>query len=75
MIAELDIVALTTNLPQHRLTVGDVGAVVHVYDSNDAYEVEFVTGSGRTVAVITVADSDVRPIQNDEILHVRGLAA
>jgi hypothetical protein len=33
--------------------------------------VEFVTGEGKTIAVVTLEKSDIRPMQRQEILHVR----
>ena len=71
MIRELDTVVLTRSIPGHGLEVGDVGAVVHAYSGGDAYEVEFVTAAGRTVAVLTVTPDDIRPMAASEILHVR----
>ena len=50
MISELDMVVLTSDLSEHGLQQGDVGAVVHVYSASEGYEVEFVTAEGRTVA-------------------------
>ncbi len=73
MIGELDTVALTRNFPKHNLTAGDVGAVVHRYPDGTAFEVEFVTASGETVAVLTLTPKDVRPLLGREILHVREL--
>lgn len=70
---ELRTVVLTRDLPHHDLLAGDVGAVVHVH-SEDAYEVEFVSGEGETVAVVTLSADDVRSLQNREILHARTLA-
>lgn len=70
---ELQTVVLTRALDEHGLAQGDVGAVVHRH-SEDAFEVEFVSGSGRTVAVVTLRADDVRPIDGKEILHVRELA-
>ena len=52
-----------------------MGAVVFVYEGGEAVEVEFVSGSGATVAVETLRLSDVRPLGNREILHARALAA
>ena len=49
----------------------DIGAVVHVYSKEKAYEVEFVNGEGHTVALVTLAPTDVRTMQSNEILHVR----
>ena len=43
MIKELDCVALAADLPEHGLAVGDVGAVVHVYEGGRSYQVEFTT--------------------------------
>jgi len=71
MIRELDLVVLTHNIEGHDLKVGDVGAVVHCYDDNLGYEVEFVTAEGKTVAVLTLTAADIRPISHAEILHVR----
>jgi hypothetical protein len=70
---ELQTVVLTRDLPEHGLVAGDVGAVVRVH-APDAYEVEFISGEGRTVAVATLQASDVRQLQEREILHARHLA-
>ena len=75
MIHELDTVVLAHNLPDLGLEGGDVGAVVHVYEGSGAVEVEFVSGSGSTIAVETLRASDVRPLGDREILHARALAA
>jgi len=74
MIRDLDTVVLTHNMPDHGLEEGDVGAVVHIYRKNEAYEVEFVTAAGKTIAVVTVGNDDIRPMAATEILHVRELA-
>jgi len=71
MIKELDCVALTTGLPEHGLTAGDVGAVVHVYEGGHSYQVEFTTYDGTTVAVAKVAADQVRPLGSKEIHHAR----
>lgn len=74
MIHELETVVLSHDVAQHHLRAGDVGAVVHAYGGNTAFEVEFVTAEGETVAVLTLTESDVRPVRGSEILHVRELA-
>ncbi len=74
-INELDTVVLTRNLAEHGLERGDIGTVVHRYRDGTALEVEFVTGEGETVAVLTLKDEDVRLMRNGEILHVRERAA
>ncbi len=71
---ELDTVVLARDVEQHGLRQGDIGAVVHRYREGEAFEVEFVTGEGQTVAVLTLSRSDVRPMDGREILHVRALA-
>ena len=73
-ILELTTVALTSDLPEHGLAEGDVGTVVHRYPDNLAYEVEFVTGLGETLAVVLLKQGKVRPLNRHEILHVRALA-
>jgi hypothetical protein len=75
MISELDTVVLTRSIAEHDLETGDVGAVVYVYSQRGAYEVEFVTAAGETIAVLTLTDADIRPTQEREILHARALPA
>ena len=74
-IKEHDCVVLTKNLPEERLEAGDVGTVVNIHKDGPAYEVEFVTLAGRTVAVATVEASDLRPVGKRDISHVRELQA
>jgi Domain of unknown function (DUF4926) len=71
---ELDLVVLTHDLPDHGLLQGDLGTIVHRYTDGQAWEVEFVTAEGRTVAVLTLTRADVRPMGSQEILHVRELS-
>ena len=75
MIRELDTLALTRDFPQHALRKGDVGAGVHRYTDRVAFEVEFVTAEGKTVAVLTLTEADIRPMVSGEILHARVLAS
>jgi hypothetical protein len=71
---ELDTVVVLADLAQHGLKRGDVGAVVQVY-SPEAIEVEFVTASGHTQAVITLGTHHVRPVGPKDLLAVRQLDA
>jgi len=75
MMRELETIVLNRDIPEHGLAKGDVGAVVHRYSSGEAYEVEFVTADGRTVAVLTLTASEIRSMGSGEILHVRELAS
>ena len=73
MIYELDTIVLARDIEEHGLKRDDIGAVVHCYKDNLAFEVEFVTGEGKTVALLTLTREDIRPMGHKEILHVREL--
>ena len=66
----LDVAVLTVDVPAHGLKRGDLGAVVDVHGP-DAIEVEFVTASGRTKALVTLKASDVREVADDDLVAVR----
>jgi hypothetical protein len=69
----LDTVVLNRDLPQHGLRAGDLGAVVEVYEP-DGLEIEFVTASGKTQALVTLDVNDVRPVQENDLVTVRSVA-
>ena len=71
MIRENEIVALTRDIPDHKLKIGDIGTVVHRYKEERAFEVEFVNAEGETIAVLTLDKDSIRPITGKEVLHVR----
>ncbi|HET7673950.1 MAG TPA: DUF4926 domain-containing protein [Gammaproteobacteria bacterium] len=73
-VKELDTVVLETDLSRYGLKRGDIGAVVHVY-SPHAIEVEFVTASGHTQALVTLAHEQFRPVGPSDIPAVRKLDA
>lgn len=75
MTKEHDRVVLRKAIPEQGLKTGDVGTVVHVHKKGEAFEVEFLTLHGETVAVATLAASQVRPVQKREITHARLLRA
>ncbi|MCY3020416.1 MAG: DUF4926 domain-containing protein [Planctomycetota bacterium] len=66
----LDTVVLQKDLPDHGLCKGDLGAVVEVYEP-DGVEVEFVTASGKTQALVTLNVRDVRAVQDTDLVAVR----
>ena len=72
-IREHDCVVLTADLPSERLKAGDVGTVVHIHDAGAAYEVEFITFAGNTIAVATVDAAALRPVGERDLSHVREL--
>ena len=75
MIEELNTVVLACGIAEYSLACGDIGTVVHIYRDGEAFEVEFTTGSGVTIAVLTIEAKDLRPLQDQEILRVRRLTA
>ena len=68
----LDTVVLNRDVTEHGLRRGDLGTVVEVY-APDGLEVEFVTGSGRTQAALTLNAGDVRPVEDRDLIAVRSL--
>ena len=66
----LDTVVLARDLPEHGLRAGDLGAIVEVHPS-DEFDVEFVTASGRTSALVTIKLSDLRAIADSDLVAVR----
>jgi hypothetical protein len=68
----LDSVVLIRDIPDQGLQEGDLGAVVHVYEP-DGLEVEFVRALGRTQAVVTLKQDDVRAIADTDLIAVRRL--
>ena len=68
----LDTVVLTRDLPAHSLKAGDLGTVVELY-SPEGLEVEFVTASGQTGALVTVKVRDVRQVADTDLVTVRSL--
>jgi len=69
----LDTVVLKRDIPDHGLKMGDLGAVVEVYEP-DGLEVEFVAASGRTQALLTLKVKDVRPVGDGDLIAVRPVA-
>jgi hypothetical protein len=71
--SSLDTVVLDRDLPDHELKRGDLGTVVEVYEP-DGIEVEFVTASGRTGALLTLRVTDVRHVADADLISVRQFA-
>ena len=73
MFNELDTVALAHDIGEYALKKGDIGGIVHCYEHGEAFEVEFVNGEGKTVALVTLTKNEIRSIGGKEILHAREL--
>ena len=74
MIEEHASVILSRDLPEKRLFRGDIGVVVHVHGNGEAYEVEFMTMSGETVALCTLESAELEVVNSRMMPHVRELA-
>jgi hypothetical protein len=66
----LETVVLKNDLPELGLRKGDLGVVVEAYEP-DALEVEFLTASGRTEALVTLKVADVRAVRESDLITVR----
>lgn len=64
----LEIVALNHDISEYELKEGDTGTIVDVYESGEAYEVEFVSSYGETIALLTLDPSDLRPLKSNTFL-------
>ena len=71
MLSEHETVVLTQDVPEAGLEAGDLGTVVHVHEQGAAYEVEFMTLAGETLAVVTLQPAQVRPIHARDVARVR----
>lgn len=70
-LQELELAALRQDLPAHGLIAGDIGTVVFIHADGAAYEVEFMTADGNTLAVETLLAEQVEPVSGAHILHAR----
>lgn len=68
----LETVVLIRDIPEHGLRLGDLGAIVETYTPN-GLDVEFVTASGRTQALVTLTEHDVRPVEDHDLIAARSL--
>ena len=70
----LEVVVLNEDLPSHGLKRGDLGTIIEVY-SPDAVEVEFVTASGRTQALVALPPSAIRQVGDNDLVAVRPITS
>ncbi|MCY4009118.1 MAG: DUF4926 domain-containing protein [Anaerolineaceae bacterium] len=59
MLKELSLAALKRDLPKMGLRAGDIGTVVFIHNSGEAYEIEFLTANGKFKGVFTVLAVDL----------------
>src|SRR5215510_1985574 len=68
----LDVVALTTDVPQHNLHRGEIGAVVECY-TDGSYDVEFVAQDGYTYALVTLQMDQLIPLREKPTYSAPGV--
>ena len=71
-------VVLLKDILEKRLKKGDAATIVEhhpVTDGEDGYSLEIFNVLGDTIAVITVPESAIAPLTENEIFSVRSLAA
>jgi hypothetical protein len=66
----LDVVVLTHDVPAHGLRRGDLGVVVEIYGL-ESIGIEFVAASGRTQALVTLRQNELRAVADDDLVAVR----
>ena len=59
---DLECVQLSADLPDHGLKSGEVGTIVHVFDTAEAYLVEFVNEDGSTRALAELTPTQLEPV-------------
>ena len=73
MLLEHERIVLTADIPEEGLKAGDVGTIVHIYPQHAAYEVEFFSLDGNTVAVATVEREQARAVTRRDVTHARSV--
>jgi hypothetical protein len=61
-----DVVALTDDVPEHKLWRGEIGTVVECHPGG-AYEVEFVAQDGYTYALVTLRAEQLIPLRQKKV--------
>lgn len=72
-MSEFDLVVLQDDMVSERLRAGDVGTILTVYNEGKAFEVEFVTLTGESVAVETLLPHQIRTVRPSEVMAVRDM--
>jgi len=75
MIKEHDRVVLLKDLSNAGLQANDVGTIVHIHRQGEAFEVEFMTLDGGTVAIVTLLSSQIRVVSKMDVTHARELVS
>lgn len=73
MFEEYSRVALTIDLPEYDLIVGDVGTIVEIFGNGKDYLVEFNTREGYLVAMTLLTPLQLRNLSPMDVTNVRVL--
>ena len=70
-------IALRSDIPRHKLRSGDIATIVEHHPGSPGqepgYSLEIFNALGETLAVVTVPESQIEPLNSKEVLHVRRL--
>ena len=69
-------VVLRKDFPEYRLKKGDVATIVEHHPSDtseDGYSLEIFNATGKTIALVTVSESDIEMFKESEVLSVRSI--
>ena len=69
-------VVLLKDIPEKKLKKGDVATIVEHHPSNtseDGYSLEVFNALGDTIAVVTVSESEIETLKENEVLSARSL--
>lgn len=75
MFNELDRVALTMDVLEYGLRVGDTGTIVIVSTMPRGYIVEFTTINGDLIGLVDLFPHQVRALEGNDVKSVRPLVA
>lgn len=67
---------MLTDFPEKKLARGDLATVVEyhaVQNGEDGYSLEVFNVLGDSIAVVTVPESSLAPLREDEVFNVRSL--
>ncbi len=70
-------VVLSKDIPEKRLKKGDLATIVEHHpnpDGEDGYSLEIFNVLGDTIDVITIPESGIEALRENEIFNVRSLA-
>ena len=69
-------VMLLVDISESKLVKGDLATIVEHYprrNGEDGYSLEVFNVLGDSIAVVTVPESNLAPLQKDEVFNVRSL--